>query len=421
MLVPLNESWSSSHIWLHKQPLFLWQMAFFVKIFGASEMAIRIPDIIAHGLLLLMIYDLGYMIKNKLTGFLAAIVFAYMRFPLIYAAGIEATDHNDYMFLFYVTASFWAYFKYESTSQIKFLILLGVFTGFAVLVKWLTGFLVIGVWYTYLFLFERKSINKATIALVVAIIISFPWQLYCYLKYPTQFLREMTFNAEHVTKALEGHEGPWYYHFIQLQNLYADDYLIYVLLFGSILWFALKSKASFKNKYVILVSIIVVYTFFSFAQTKMPAFCSICIPLIIIIIMSAVVDISDKISGNKAKSFIYIIVTVVLSSYFMNPSYFLKRHTLTFRPEEHKMYKNLHDKMLVNGVKEIVTGKNAVLMNCGGLAVKVMFYADCDATDMVLTKDIIDKLKKSNYKIIAFRSGLPDYVLNDPEIIKIGK
>ncbi|MBP7399885.1 MAG: hypothetical protein KA954_09890, partial [Chitinophagales bacterium] len=34
-VLPYDEtSWTDGHIWLHKQPLFLWQMALSMKIFG---------------------------------------------------------------------------------------------------------------------------------------------------------------------------------------------------------------------------------------------------------------------------------------------------------------------------------------------------------------------------------------------------
>ena len=48
--IPLLEydykNWTGNHIWVHKQPLFLWQMALSLKIVGINEMAIRIPSII---------------------------------------------------------------------------------------------------------------------------------------------------------------------------------------------------------------------------------------------------------------------------------------------------------------------------------------------------------------------------------------
>lgn len=38
--------WGGNYIWVHKQPLFLWQMVLSMKIFGVSEYAVRYPDVL---------------------------------------------------------------------------------------------------------------------------------------------------------------------------------------------------------------------------------------------------------------------------------------------------------------------------------------------------------------------------------------
>src|SRR5215203_5533899 len=46
-------SWCCNHIWLHKQPLFMWQMALSMKIFGTSVLSMRLPSIIMGSLMIL--------------------------------------------------------------------------------------------------------------------------------------------------------------------------------------------------------------------------------------------------------------------------------------------------------------------------------------------------------------------------------
>src|SRR5688572_1561849 len=46
-------SWCCNHIWIHKQPLFLWQMAGSMKIFGVNEVALRLPSVIMGALMVL--------------------------------------------------------------------------------------------------------------------------------------------------------------------------------------------------------------------------------------------------------------------------------------------------------------------------------------------------------------------------------
>jgi 4-amino-4-deoxy-L-arabinose transferase len=225
-----SSHWTGCHIWLHKQPLFLWEIAISMKIFGVNELAVRLPSIISHGLIILMVYDIGKFIKGNLAGILTALIFAYMKFPLTYVAGMYATDHNDIAFLLYVTASFWSLIKYRETQKIRYVILCGLFSGAAVLVKWLTGFLAIGVWGSYTLIFERKKVIKPILAGLIAVIVALPWQLYCYFNYRQIFLSEMSFNSKHVSEAVEGHSGNWLFHFSELKNLYSDTDIIFILL-----------------------------------------------------------------------------------------------------------------------------------------------------------------------------------------------
>lgn len=419
LLVPPNESWTTSHVWLHKQPLFLWQMAISLKTFGINEISLRLPNIIAHGFLVLMIYDMGKLLKNDVTGIITALIFSYLKFPLVYAGGMEATDHNDYMFLFYVTASFWALFKYRHNNKIIYLILIGTFAGCAVMIKWLTGFLVIGVWGSYCLINERKQIIKVIISLLIGFIIAAPWQIYCYIKYKSHFLSEMNFNKKHIFETLEGHEGNLLFHFNEVKNLYADDNLIYLILVFSLIFFAFNKHISGFHKYVVLVSTIMVYTFFSLVKTKMPAFGSIVIPLVLLTISSTLIELMNKIKVKKLRRLVYILSISTLLVFFFRPSYFLKRHTLGFRPNEHRMQLSVYEKTIIKELRKQIKADKLIFINTQDLAIKLMFYIDCDATNDIPKKEIIEDLKSQNYKIVAFKKQLPDYIEKDKSIIKL--
>ena len=139
--------WTNNHVWLHKQPLFLWQMALSIKLFGANELAVRIPSILMHAIIPVLIYRIGTNIKNRDTGYYGALLFAVAYFPLELVAGRYSTDHNDIAFLFYMTASFWAWFEYQRSKKKYWIILIGLFSGGAVLVKWLMGVFIYIVWF----------------------------------------------------------------------------------------------------------------------------------------------------------------------------------------------------------------------------------------------------------------------------------
>jgi len=71
------EDWCCNHIWVHKQPLFLWQMALSMKLFGVNEVAMRLPSVIMGTISIYFVYDLANRwIKNIDISFVAALLFA---------------------------------------------------------------------------------------------------------------------------------------------------------------------------------------------------------------------------------------------------------------------------------------------------------------------------------------------------------
>jgi len=74
--------------------------------FGNTEIGVRFPDVILHTVLTFIIFDIGKLIKNERVGFLAALFFTFLHFPLELISGNMGLDHNDFDFMFYITASF---------------------------------------------------------------------------------------------------------------------------------------------------------------------------------------------------------------------------------------------------------------------------------------------------------------------------
>ncbi len=65
------KNWLSNSTWLHKQPLFMWQMAISMKCFGANFLAVRIPSILLHAFTTLFVFSIA---RRMLKEFLATIV-----------------------------------------------------------------------------------------------------------------------------------------------------------------------------------------------------------------------------------------------------------------------------------------------------------------------------------------------------------
>jgi 4-amino-4-deoxy-L-arabinose transferase-like glycosyltransferase len=403
-LLAKSDHWTTTYTWLHKQPLFLWQMAVSLKVFGLNEIALRIPNIIAHGFLAVMLFDMGKLVKNEIVGLLSALVFIYLRFPLSYAGAMEATDHNDYMFLFYVTASFWALFKYHHSGALRYLILLGLLCGCAALVKWLTGFVAVGVWGIYCAIFERKKIKLPLIAFFTSLIVFLPWQIYCYYKYNHIYLLETSLNSKHFYQVIDGHQGSWYYHFIELKNLYANNNTVFLVIGISLFYFSLNKTISSFHKYVVLTTISLVYIFFSFAQTRMPAFCIVAIPFVVICISNTCVELIDRIENRNWRNIVYFLVAPQLIIFFFSPSYFIKKHSLSFRPNEQNLTAHLAEKKKVLDLKQNHSEKKTIFINANGSAIKIMFYTDFDAFDGSPDSITRAKLERNDFKIVDLNS-----------------
>lgn len=281
------KNWTQNEIWLHKQPLFLWQMALSIKIFGYNVFAVRLPSIIMHAVLPILIYRIGAISINKQVGFYAAFIILFLRIPLELIVGAFHTDHNDLAFLFYLTASFWAWFEYKNSNNKIWLIAIGVLSGCAVLNKWLMGLLIYVIWLiTTLVSDENKKSIKTYIPLVISglisLIISIPWQIYIFYKYPLIAAHEFEYNARHFSEVIEGHGGSLFYHFDEAFRLiYGAGTLIPIFVIIGLITLIIKIER-FEYKFAILSTIIFIYTFFTIAKTKMPLFTLIASPFIIL-------------------------------------------------------------------------------------------------------------------------------------------
>ena len=111
--------WSANYIWLHKQPLFLYQMALSIKLIGTTEFAVRLPSAILGALQTLLIFQIGSYVKSSLAGYVAAFLWSLSYFSLQLTSGYYGMDHNDVSFTFYVTLSFYLFACYTIRPCVK--------------------------------------------------------------------------------------------------------------------------------------------------------------------------------------------------------------------------------------------------------------------------------------------------------------
>lgn len=271
-------NWTNNHVWLHKQPLFLYQIALSIKIFGANVFAVRFPSIILHALTTVLCFSIAKRFLLNNFALLAALLFGVSDYYNDYVSGAIGMDHNDVAFMFYVVASFWAWLKYQDSKSKKWVYLIGVLSGGAILTKWLVGLVVFSGWGISIIIFERKNLvdwlNLFT-AFFISILIALPWQIYCATYFPKEYFYELSNNSKHFISVVENHGGSVLFYWENMKYVFGKgDAIRWIIVVGFILFLV---KAFQKNKAFVFgaTCFLVTYLFFSIAQTKLQGYVTI--------------------------------------------------------------------------------------------------------------------------------------------------
>ncbi len=425
-LVDLDyEFWASASVWLHKQPLFLWQMALSFKCFGISEFTMRLPGVLMSAILVWPIFRVGKLLINEKVGYLAGFLWVTSFYLYELISGRQMLDQNDVAFVGYISLSIWAWVEYLTSGKKYWLVLIGLFSGAAVLCKWFVGLFVYLCWGVYL-LVQRKFAPKLWLPLtgsfLITLAIAIPWQVYIFSVFPDVATEEWNYNTLHFKEAVEGHGGDAWFHLRQLSFLYGHLVPL-VLLPGFVIWY--RQTAHKKLLLGLIGGILGVELFFFLAATKMPSFTFI----LVLPVMIAVASFMDYLVQQTVKYIRKPLMSKVLI--FVGLAIIgVVRLGVEELQEIHTTWKedNTYTRMLTHNRDvfmelDKVLPENAVLFNVKGRHyVEAMFYTGNTAYTMVPAGADIAELKQKNRPIWIFKRNdreLPAYILNDPEIHKI--
>lgn len=425
-------NWTGNHIWLHKQPLFLWQMALSIKIFGVNELAVRVPSILLHAFTTFLIYRIGNISHSKAVAFYGALFFSVAYYPLELVCGKYPTDHNDTAFLFYVTASIWAWFEYQHTQKNYWLVLLGIFSGCAVLVKWLVGLLVYAIWLISVAATEKKKVCNTKFlvpyfsSLIISCIVFLPWQFFIFMQYPAEAKHEFSLNTQHFFTAVEGHSGNIWFHINALKKLYGSGDLVpFILLAGIILY--VKKASSKLYRIAIVSAITLVYVFYSLAATKMTAFCLIVSPFVFLglgsLLLTLISGLKKIITPTPVQKITEILILFIVCYFLFDLNRIVNYHTHQKPLDNFGRENDLKEMELIHKLPALLGHKKTVLFNVNASVnghISVMFYTPYIAYSIIPDKEQTEKIKKQNYHIAVINTGrIPLFLLQDEEIIKI--
>lgn len=283
-LIPYDfRDWTANHIWLHKQPVALWLMAISMKIFGVSEIALRLPSVILSTLSAGLTWKAGNWFGGQKTGLLAAFFFSINGLLIELSGGRITTDHIDTTFLFFILLSVVLAINFAEKQKIILNFLAGLAFGLALLTKWLPALILVPLWAAIVLESGNFNLRSAVVQgflfIFSASIVFIPWQVWIHYAFPLEAAYESGYNLVHLTQNVEGHSGPWYYYLNKIRINYGE--LVYLPLVW-IFWKWYRDKSNLKIMTLIAWIGIPLFVF-SVAQTKMQGYMVIAAPAIFII------------------------------------------------------------------------------------------------------------------------------------------
>ena len=419
-----SDQWVLSETWLHKQPFFTWLMALSLKLFGSSVFAVRLPSVVLFSIMIPVIYRIGKLLFSQKTGLIAALFVMHSAYLLGLVSGRIGTDHNDAVFIALILFSFWAFFEWQHSNANKWIYLIGLFVGLAVLTKWLVGLLVFFGWgimaLREVYLQKKlQPMKPLLISLGIAAIIFMPWQIYSFTRFPELAKQEMAYNSQHFSQVVEKHSGDSSFHFDNISNLYFDQILFSVFISLSLLAFII-FKPERKKLILIFLPILVAYVFFSCAQTKMPSFTAIVIPLVLLMFAFTINTYTTLIKNTRVKLLGSALVIFVMINLLLKPGQTLDAYGFKTGTA---LYKNniSHTAMLEFIQKQPVDDRKRVVFGCDWnkfAYISWMFYTNDIAYPFYPDLKTIDKLLKQGYEIelIDWNNAIPVKLQSDTRL-----
>ena len=411
--VPVNynfTNWNENHIWLHKPPLTLWQIALSFKLFGISVFTTRLASILLLVGTVFLVYKIGSLVKNQKVGFYAAVIFGSLNYVYTLVSGLHTAEHIDIAFQFYITLSCFFWLKYYTTERWYWILLMGVFSGAAILTKWLVGLLVYAGAGLSILSYRHLRLSKNTwlhlsLAFLATLMVSIPWQVYTATAFPLEFWHETTFSSRHFHEVIEDHGGNWLFYWDNLKTIYGVGGFGQVVIVLSLLF----SFMSIKKQYVLffIVTILTPYLFFSLASTKMDSFLVIVQPLVCVLISGFVIKLSESmtcLNYSKWKPYIGMVAVICIALMLLRPNQ-IKRDFLLDNTTNRAIRDSTVATHKYIQTFEFPDEKKIVLYNINyypAIHVNWMFHHDVIAYQRDFTKEEIKFLLANNYRLYTF-------------------
>jgi len=399
-LLPYDfRNWTSNHVWLHKQPLPLWSMALSMKLFGVTELSLRLPSVVISTFAIGLTFYIASFLFDHKTGYIAAFFMAINGLVIELTGGRVATDHIDIFFLFFIELAVFFGVRFVQSGKSIFNVLAGLSLGLAILSKWLPALIVLPIWIFLTFDSGRFKTRNLIIQLLlltgICVTVFLPWQLYIWQAFPFEAQWESGYNLRHFTEVLEDRSGSVFYFINTIRINYGE--LIYLPLIWFV-WFTFKNPGNLKH-WALLIWVIVPLVIFSAAKTKMQGYMLFTSPALFIITAAFYNQISNRPINKKFKWAVQVLLFLLIA---LPVRYAIERVKPFSKSDRNPDWvidlKNLNKRQIAQGV----------LFNYPR-PVEAMFYTDITTYPALPEKRVITNLIDEGYYILINNTdSIPD-------------
>jgi 4-amino-4-deoxy-L-arabinose transferase-like glycosyltransferase len=259
--LPFNSNdWTSNHIWLHKPPMAMWQIALFYCILGVNTLALRLPSAILSTLASWLTYLIGVRLLDRTAALIAAALQAFNPVILMLIHGYVFSDHVDISILFWTELAIYFLVRELSPSpgtadrrslgegrgegRKKFwslnIALCGIAQGLAFLSKTYPALIVTLLAVVF---WPKLRTKKFFTLLLFTALTAFPWLAYTAIRFPHEFAHENLQILSHLSENVENWAAPWdqvvFYYWISIFHVYYPAIIVSAAIF---LWHASREK-----------------------------------------------------------------------------------------------------------------------------------------------------------------------------------
>jgi 4-amino-4-deoxy-L-arabinose transferase-like glycosyltransferase len=202
-----------------KPPLFIWLQALSMHLFGVNEFAARFPNAVIGMVYLLVIFNIGKKIHNRVFGIIWVLAYAGSFLPFFYfKSGIIDPLFNLFIFL---AIHFAADYFSTHPRRIQKAALSGLMIGLAMMTKGPVAMLIFLICTAIFILIKklkiRPGIGSVVVFLLMACTTGGIWFLIEWLNGRAYIVQEfITYQIRLFNTKDAGHGGPFYYHALVL-------------------------------------------------------------------------------------------------------------------------------------------------------------------------------------------------------------